>query len=235
MIHLPLAQDLDKEIYSPHEFHNRVRKALLIAAELRTSHFAGVITARELSALTQDHMALAARRINENPPSVRPSGSPTADLITAFLHVILLTQPSAGRGRSVHQPRWVAEFTTDLHQAIPIAFDVFWNKFDGRPTTDLIDGLSARQMTAAARRIKPDGRMPTQVSARAELLVRHLLRIIRDAQPDTPETTPAPVTAAQLGHPWQGDATSLQEAVAAAVSAASESKTPTIVVLSFPR
>ncbi|MER8118966.1 hypothetical protein [Streptomyces sp. NPDC094031] len=235
MIHLPLAQDLDKEIYSPHEFHNRVRKALLIAAELRTSHFAGVITARELSALTQDHMALAARRINENPPSVRPSGSPTADLITAVLHVIRTAQPSAGRGRSVHQPRWVAEFTTDLHQAIPIAFDVFWNKFDGRPTTDLIDGLSVRQMISAARRVRPDGRMPTQVGARAELLVRHLLRVIHDAQPDAPEATLAPVTAAQLGHPRQGDATSLQEAVAAAIAAASESKTPTIVVLSFPQ
>ncbi|MET9779209.1 hypothetical protein ABZ023_34035 [Streptomyces sp. NPDC006367] len=235
MIHLPLAQDLDKEIYSPHEFHNRVRKALLITAELRTSHFAGVITPRELSALTQDHMALAARRINENPPSVRPNGSPTADLITAFLHVIRTAQPSAGRGRSVHQPRWVAEFTTDLHQAIPIAFDVFWNKFNGRPTADLIDGLSVRQMTAAARRIRPDGRMPTQVGARAELLVRHLLRVIHDAQPDTPEATPAPVTAAQLGQPRQGDATSLHEAVAAAIAAASESKTPTIVVLSFPQ
>ncbi|WP_331746774.1 hypothetical protein OG923_34160 (plasmid) [Streptomyces halstedii] len=235
MIHLPLAQDLDKEIYSPHEFHNRVRKALLIAAELRTSHFAGVITARELSALTQDHMALAARRINENPPSVRTSGSPTADLITAFLHAILPTQPSAGRSRSVHQPRWVPEFTTDLHQAIPIAFDIFWNKFNGRPTTDLIDGLSDRQVTAAARHIRPDGRMPTQVSARAELLVRHLLRVIHDAQPDTRETTPAPVTAAQPGQPRQGDATSLQEAVAAAITAASESKTPTIVVLSFPQ
>jgi hypothetical protein len=234
MIHLPLAQDLDKDIYSPHEFHNRVRKALLTAAELRTSHFDGIITARGVNTLTPEHMALAARRINERPPTVKPNGSPTADLITELLHAIRTAQPS-GRSRSVHQPAWVADFTEDLHQAIPIAFDAFWNKFDGHPTTELIDSLTVRQMTAIARRVRPAGRMATQVGSRTEFLVRHLLRVIHDALPEATATTATTVTAAQLDQHQPSDATTLHEAVTAAISAAAASKTPTIVVLSLPQ
>jgi hypothetical protein len=234
MIHLPLAQDLDKEIYNPHEFHNRVRKALLTAAELRTSHFGGVITPREVSTLTHEHMALAARRINEKAPTVRPDGSPTADLIVEILLALHSAQPS-GRGRSVHQPAWVADFTQDLHQAIPIAFEAFWNKFDGRLTTDLIDSLTPRQMTAIARRIRPGGRTATQLGTHSEFLVRHLLRVIHDAQPDASATAPTPVTAAQLDQSQATDPTTLNEAVTAAIAAAAQSKTPTIVVFSLPQ
>ncbi|MFD4525626.1 hypothetical protein ACFWP7_17200 [Streptomyces sp. NPDC058470] len=234
MIHLPLAQDLDKEIYNPHEFHNRVRKALLTAAELRTSHFGGVITPREVSTLTHEHMALAARRISEKPPTVRPDGSPTADLIIEVLLVLHSAQPS-GRGRSIHQPAWVADFTKDLHQAIPIAFDAFWNKFDGHLTADLIDNLTPRQMTSTARRINSSGRAATQLGTHSELLVRSLLRVIHDAQPDVSAAVPAPVTAAQLDQGRATEPTTLNEAVTAAIAAAAQSKTPTIVVFSLPQ
>ncbi|MBZ3908500.1 MULTISPECIES: hypothetical protein [Streptomyces] len=234
MIHLPLAQDLDKEIHNPHEFHNRVRKALLTAEELRTSHFGGIITTREVSTLTHEHMALAARRINEKAPTVRPDGSPTGDLIVEILLALHSAQPS-GRGRSVHQPAWVADFTQDLRQAIPIAFDAFWNKFDGRLTMDLIDSLTTRQMTAIARRIRPAGRTATQLGAHSERLVRDLLRVIHDAQPDASATAPSPVTATQLDQGQATEPSTLHEAVTAAIAAAAQSKTPTIVVFSLPQ
>ncbi|TLQ39409.1 hypothetical protein [Streptomyces marianii] len=234
MLQLPLAQEIDKEIYSPHEFHNRVRKALLTAVELRKSHFGGVITAREVNTLTHEHMALAARRINERPPTVKSNASPTAQLITDFLHAFRTAQPS-GRSRSVHQPPWLAGFSEDLQQAIPIAFDAFWNEFDGLPTTELIDALDARQMTAIARRVRPGGRMATRVSTRAEFLVRHLLCVIRDAQPEATAVTSPSAVPAQSVQPKPTDAATLTEAVTAAISAAAQSKTPTIVVLNFPQ
>ncbi|KOU43248.1 hypothetical protein [Streptomyces sp. WM6378] len=234
MIHLPLAQDLDKEIYNPHEFHNRVRKALLTAAELRTSHFGGIITPREVNTLTHEHMALAARRISEKPPTVRSDGSPTADLIVEILRTLHTAQPS-GRGRSAHQPAWVADFTDDLRQAIPIAFDAFWNMFDGHLTTDRIDNLTPRQMTTIAFRTSSVGRAAVQLGTHSESLVRSLLRVIHDAQPEDSATAPTPVSAAQLDQTRATDPTTLNEAVTAAIAAAAQSKTPTIVVFSLPQ
>ncbi|MFG2210999.1 hypothetical protein [Streptomyces sp. NPDC048638] len=234
MIHLPLAQDLDKEIHNPHEFHNRVRKALLTAAELWTSHFGSVITPRAVNALTHEHMALAARRINEKAPRVHDDGSPTADLITAILRAIHSAQPS-DRDSSIHQPAWVPDFTQDLHQAIPIAFDAFWNRFDGRLRSDLIDDLTTRQMTGILRRLNPGGRAPARLGGHTAFLVRHLLRVIRDAQPATATTSPGPVTAADLDQSQATDPTTLNEAVTAAIAAAAQSKTPTLLVFSLPQ
>ncbi|MEO3976926.1 hypothetical protein [Streptomyces sp. CAU 1734] len=234
MIRLPLAQDLDKEIYNPHEFHNRVRKALLTAAELRASHFSGVITTRGINSLTQDHMADAARRIGERPPTVNPEGSPTADLIITLLNAVRTAQPS-GRGRGAHPPPWLTGFTEDLHQAIPIAFDAFWNTLDGHPTHERVDSLTVRQLAATARRIDSTARTTPKVGPRTEHLVRHLLGTICDAQAEASGDTPIAVTSAGTGQHETSDTSSLTEVVAAAVSAAAESRTPTIVVLNFPQ
>ncbi|MEW1760548.1 hypothetical protein AB0393_29050 [Streptomyces cyaneofuscatus] len=234
MIHLPLAQDLDKELHNPHEFHNRVRKALLTAAELRTSHFGGVITPRAVNTLTHEHMALAARRINEKAPRVHDDGSPTADLITAILRAVQFAQPS-DRAPSVHQPAWIPDFTQDLHQAIPIAFDAFWNKFDGRLRSDLIDDLTTRQMTGILRRLNPGERAPARLGRHTDFLVRHLLRVIRDAQPIASATAPTSVTAADVDRSLATDLTTLNETVAAAIAAAAQSKTPTLLVFSLPQ
>ncbi|WP_432137195.1 hypothetical protein [Streptomyces sp. bgisy154] len=231
---LPLAQEIDKNPYSPHEFHNRVRKALLIAAELRRHDFSGVLLAHKINTLSREQMAAAARRLGERPPGVTTEGSPTEDLITKLLHAIRQVQPS-GRTRNVLNTPWVAEFTDSLHQAIAIAFEAFWNDFDGYPTPDRIDRLTRANLQVIARRARPGGRMTTQVSQRTEYLTKHLLRAIHEAQPGTaasaaPEPEPVHVQA-----PEPSAETSLAETLAAVVAAAKNSPTATIVVLHLPQ
>ncbi|WP_329020726.1 hypothetical protein [Streptomyces sp. NBC_01601] len=232
---LPLAQDIDKNPYSPHAFHNRVRKALLIAAEVRRHGVInGVLLTSEINALTHTQMAAAARRIGERAPGVTAEGSPTEDLIKKLLHAIRMVQPS-GRGRNSHNTQWVPEFTDALHQAIAIAFEAFWNDFDGYPTLDKIDRLTRSNLQAIARRVRPGGRMTTQVSQRTEYLTKHLLRTIYEAQSGTaataaPEPEPVHVQVPEL----TGEA-NLVQTLAAVVAAAKSSSTPTIVILHLPQ
>ncbi|MFF9786300.1 hypothetical protein [Streptomyces nigrescens] len=221
---LPLAQEIEKKPYSPHEFHNRVRKALLITAEIRRWHFGGEMTARGINALTRNQMAIAAGRIDVRPPRVTAEGSPTEDLIVKFLQAILQTQPSR---RIKHLPKTMAELEDELHQAIAIAFKAFWDDFDGHPTPELINELTSRKMTAIARRVSPVGCAFTPINQRTQTLVHLLLHAIHDAQPTV---APAPVQVTT-----RYDETTLAEALTAAVTAAKTSNAPTIVVLHLPQ
>ncbi|MFB8401187.1 hypothetical protein [Streptomyces sp. NPDC055912] len=235
---LPLAQEVDKTPYSPHEFHNRVRKALLIAAGLRLWQFSGVLTARGINSLTREQMATTARSIGERAPGVTAAGSPTEDLISLLLHAIRSEQPT-GRTHNLQKTQWVPQFNDELHQAIAIAFEAFWNKFDGRPTQALIEGLSDRELTQLARRVQPTG-PPMRVTQRTASLTRRILGVIWSAQPGgqfTDQTLASPhASAPALVHaPALTDEATLTSALTAAVAAARTSDSPTIVVLHFPQ
>lgn len=81
---MPLAQDVPKRIKCEHEFHNRVRKSMLITFEMFWNHFDGRLTAKAIDSLSTPAMADASRRIGLRPPG----GKPTEDLIRAMLHEI---------------------------------------------------------------------------------------------------------------------------------------------------
>lgn len=229
---LPLAQEVDKTPYSPHEFHNRVRKALLIAAGLRLWQFNGVLTAHGINSLTREQMATTARSIGERPPGVTAAGSPTENLILLLLHDIRSVQPT-GRTHDLQRTQWVPQFNDDLHRAIAIAFEAFWNSFDGRPTRALIDDLADKEFTKLARRVHPTG-PPTRVNQQTVFLVRRILHVILDAQWCVQFTGATPASE-PIHAPALTDEATLTDALTAAVAAARTSNSPTIVVLHFPQ
>ncbi|WP_327359586.1 hypothetical protein [Streptomyces sp. NBC_01304] len=226
---LPLAQHLDKVPYNPAEFHNRVRKSLLIAAAVRLYEFNGVLTDHGLDNLTRADMVAAAQRIGERVPGATAAGTETEDLIRKILDALYISQPT---GRASRER--TATFTESLNTAIAIGFDAFWRKFDGYPTREGINRLTALQFTAIAHEAIPGRALGAKVSQQEQALTKLLLRTICEAQPQTAASA-APARSPLSSSELADDPTSLADALTAVVSAAKRSDRPTIVVLNLPQ
>lgn len=82
---LPLAQHV-LNFAGPHEIHNRVRKAVVIAFDIFW-HLGDKLTYAKIESLTSAEMTQAARNIGERPPNSAATENAVRELLRAMLKI----------------------------------------------------------------------------------------------------------------------------------------------------